>query len=264
MKEKILSYVPAECPWRDTLYWYDAIDSTNTRAKEMAKAGVPHGTVLIAGHQTAGRGRMGRSFQSPENMGVYLSVILRPNCPPAELMHLTCAAGTAMLVAVEKVSGIRPGIKWINDLVIETKKLGGILTEMSLDNGMVEFAVVGIGINCLQTEGDFPPQIAEIATSLSLAAGKKILPEVLAGSMVEALWSMSQILLEEKRGIMAAYRESCITIGRDVQVIRGDSVRPGKAVDLDDDGGLLVEFPDGTLQSVASGEVSVRGMYGYV
>ena len=124
MKDKILHHLTTECPWRDTLYWYDTIDSTNTRAKQLAKEGAPHGTVLIAGHQTGGRGRMGRTFQSPAGAGVYLSVILRPNCEPAQLMHLTCAAGVAMMDAVEAVSGIRPQVKWINDLVIHSKKTG--------------------------------------------------------------------------------------------------------------------------------------------
>ena len=264
MKEKILENLTAECPWRDTLYWYPVTDSTNSQAKQLARQGAPHGTVLIAGHQTGGRGRMGRSFQSPEGMGVYLSVILRPDCAPSSLMHLTCAAGVAMLRAVEKVSGVRPQVKWINDLVVGRKKLGGILTEMSVDKGMVEYAIIGIGINCLQKPEDFHPEIAGLATSLSLAAGHTIGPEKLAATMVEALWEMSQVLFTEKSQLMAEYKANCITLGQDVQVIRGDEIRPGKAIDLDEDGGLLVAYPDATAQIVSSGEVSVRGMYGYV
>ena len=264
MKEKILYNLPAECPWRDTLYWYPVIDSTNTQAKRLAREGAPHGTVLIADKQTGGRGRMGRTFQSPAGAGVYLSVILRPNCAPGQLMHLTCAAGAAMVDAVEAVSGVRPQIKWINDLVIGTKKLGGILTEMSVDKGMVEYAVVGIGINCRQNREDFPSEIADLATSLSTAAGKAVPPEVLAAAMVEALWKMDSVLLSEKSRLMAAYKACCITLGKDVQVIRADSLRPGRAIDLGEDGDLLVEYPDGSRELVSSGEVSVRGMYGYV
>ena len=264
MKDKILKNLTAECPWRDTLYWYDTIDSTNTRAKQLAKEGAPHGTVLIAGHQTGGRGRMGRTFQSPEGQGVYLSVILRPNCAPSRLMHLTCAAGVAMTEAVEAVSGVRPQVKWINDLVIAGKKLGGILTEMSVDKGMVEYAVIGIGINCLQKAEDFPSEIAGLATSLSMAATKVILPEKLAAAMVTALWKMDAMLFTHKAQLMDRYRKSCVTLGKEIQVIQGDTVLPGKAIDMDDDGGLFVEYPDGTTQLVASGEVSVRGMYGYV
>ena len=264
MKEKILNNLTAECPWRDTLYWYEATDSTNTQAKLLAKQGAPHGTVLIAGHQTSGRGRMGRTFQSPEGMGVYLSVILRPDCKPDALMHLTCAAGVAMVNAVENLCGVRPQIKWINDLVINGKKLGGILTEMSVDKGKVDYAVIGIGINCLQNQQDFPPEIAGLATSLSLSAGKRIQPEALAAAMVEALWHMSHILFTEKQQLMADYKANCITLGKEIQVIRGDRMLPGRAIDLDEDGGLIVSFPDGSLRTVNSGEVSVRGMYGYL
>ena len=264
MENKIKTYLDAECPWRGTLHWYPQTDSTNTQAKALAKAGAPHGTVLIAGHQTGGRGRMGRTFQSPEGKGVYLSVILRPACPPEELMHLTCAAGVAMTDAVEAVSGLRPGLKWINDLVIGSKKLGGILVEMSVEKGLVDYAVVGIGINCLQNREDFHPDIRDMATSLCLACGKPIPPEQLAAAMVTALWKMSRVLFSEKERLMDAYKAGCITLGREIQVLRFDTVRPGKAVDLDTEGGLVVEYPDGTREVVASGEVSVRGMYGYV
>ena len=264
MKAKILSYLTAECPWRDTLYWYDTVSSTNTEAKRLAREGAPHGTVLIAGHQTGGRGRMGRTFQSPDGQGVYLSVILRPSCEPTQLMHLTCAAGVAMMRAVETVSGIRPQMKWINDLVVSGKKLGGILTEMSVDKGLVEYAIVGIGINCLQQPEDFPPEIAGLATSLSLAAGHTIPPAKLAAAMVEALWKVDKSLFSEKAQIMAEYKENCITLGKEIQVIRQDQVCRGKALDLDADGGLLVQYEDSSAETVSSGEVSVRGMYGYL
>ena len=264
MKEKILSHLNAECPWRDTLHWFDTIDSTNTRAKLLAKQGAPQGTVVIAGKQTAGRGRMGRSFQSPDGQGVYLSVILRPNCVPTELMHLTCAVGAAMASAVDSVCNVRPQLKWINDLVVGKRKLGGILTEMSLSGGMVEYAVVGIGINCLQRAEDFPAEIADMATSLSGICGKPIPPELVAAAMIRELWNMEQTLLTEKQVWIDLYKANCITLGKDIQVIRGDVVSPGKALDVDSDGGLVVEYTDGRIETVASGEVSIRGMYGYV
>ena len=143
------------------IHYFDTIDSTNTRARELARQGASHGTVLIADHQTSGRGRRGRSFHSPAGSGIYMSVILRPNCSPQELMHLTCAVAVAACDAVETTAGIRPGIKWINDLILQNRKLGGILTEMSVDakTGMVEYAVIGIGINCSQTPNDFPADI---------------------------------------------------------------------------------------------------------
>ena len=265
MKQEILSYFTTECPWRDTLYWYKETDSTNTQAKRMAKEGAPHGTVLIAGRQTGGRGRMGRSFSSPEGMGVYLSVILRPDCPPDRLMHLTCAAAVAGCKAVETVCGITPGIKWTNDLVYGRKKLGGILTELSIDSksGLVEYAIVGIGINCLQNTEDFPPELREIATSVSKITNTPCSPAHLAAALTEALFVMDQSLLSGKKALMDRYRCLCMTVGEDIMVLRGDDIRYGTALDIDDDGGLLVRFSDGTEKFVTSGEVSVRGMYGY-
>lgn len=266
MKEKILSYVNAECPFRDTLHWYDCLDSTNTEAKRLARQGAPHGTVLVAGSQTGGRGRMGRSFSSPENMGVYLSVILRPGCPPNQLMHLTCAAGVAMCDAVTKAAGFTPGIKWINDLVHQKRKLGGILTELATDpaTGLTDYAIVGIGINCRQRTQDFPPELRDMAASLSMFAERPVDCAALAAAMVEELAKMSAGLFREKSALMARYRSLCVTLGQSVCVHRGDERHFGFAADMDDDGGLVVDFADGTRKTVHSGEVSVRGLYGYL
>lgn len=262
MKQEILSYITTECPWRDTLYWYDRTDSTNTRAKELAKAGAPHGSVLVAKAQTGGRGRMGRSFLSPTG-GVYLSVILRPGCTPDKLMHLTCAVAVAGCKAVEEACGVCPDIKWTNDLVFGKKKLGGILTELSLDgNGTVEYAIIGIGINCKKPT-NFPTDLQETVTSLQeVSAG--CTTEILSAKLMEQLWKMDNILFSGKEELMTFYRAHCITLGQEIKVIRGDSVDYGTALDLDADGGLLVRFRDGTEKTVASGEVSVRGMYGYL
>jgi len=262
MKEQIVNLLPASFGWRDSLIWYDTIDSTNTRAKELALSGAPHGTVVTAGHQSAGRGRLGRSFQSPAGMGIYMSVILRPACPPEALMHLTCAAGTAMCDAVETAVGFRPGIKWTNDLVYGMRKLGGILTELGLSpRGTVDYAIIGIGINCSQQPGDFPPEIRDIAASLSMVTGTHVDYTTLAAAMMEALWKLD---LTQKANLLRRYRADCITIGQDISLVRGDSVRYGRALDVDDEGALVVAFPDGVTEAVNSGEVSVRGMYGYV
>ncbi len=266
MKQKIFDQISTECPWRDTLYWYDTIDSTNTQAKEMAQTGAPHGTVVLAGSQSGGRGRMGRSFSSPQGMGMYLSVILRPHCTPDKLMHLTCAAAVAACNAVQRVCGIRPEIKWINDLVWGTKKLGGILTELSINSatGLVDYAVIGIGINCQQKREDFPDELQNMAISLETAAGVPCSPARLAAATVEALCETDRILLSGKAGIMDIYRQGCMTLGQEISVICGEKIRHGRAISLDEDGGLTVAFTDGTKETVNSGEVSVRGMYGYV
>lgn len=263
-KELLVSHMTAACPWMDTLRLYDTVESTNTLAKALGGQGVPHGTVLIADRQTLGRGRMGRRFLSPAGQGVYLSVILRPGCRAAALMHLTCAVGVAMCDAVEKVTGIRPGIKWINDLILAGRKVGGILTELSLDGDQVAYAVVGIGINCLQTPADFPAELQEIAGSLSMAVGKSVPPEALAAAMVEALYELSQKLLDDRNAIIDRYRQDCLTLGREVAVYAADGVYHALATDVDTEGCLIVRLPDGSLRTVSSGEVHVRGLYGYI
>lgn len=263
MKTQIQNKLPAGNDWRESLIYYDTIDSTNTRAKAMAHDGAPHGTVLIAGHQSAGRGRMGRTFQSPENMGIYMSVILRYACPPEQLMHLTCAAAEAMCDAVENAAGLRPGIKWTNDLVIGGRKIAGILTELVITPEQAA-AVIGIGINCCQREMDFAPDIRSFAGSLAMLTGKPICQADVAAAMILALQEMDKKLLIQKAAILSAYREDCITIGKDVALIRGEKVRHAHALDIDDTGALLVRHPDGSIEAVNSGEVSVRGMYGYV
>lgn len=266
MRSEILRFLPFDFQWKDTIVYFDSIGSTNTHAKQLAAQGAPHGTVLVAGSQTAGRGRLGRSFQSPPGMGMYLSVILRPNCPPASLMHLTCAAAVAACHAIEAVSGICPDIKWTNDLVCNKRKLGGILTELSVDtrSGLVDYAIIGIGINCCQSLGTFPPEIEKIATSLQTITGKHIPPAQVSAAVIEALAQMDRTLLAEKQQLMTFYRGHCITVGKQIQLLRGETVQHGLALDIDDNGGLLVAFANGKTETVTSGEVSVRGLYGYL
>ena len=260
MKEQILSALGSH-PWAETLQWHNSTDSTNDRAKALAEAGAPHGTVVIAGHQTKGRGRMGRSFRSPEGMGIYLSVILRPDCKPRELMHLTCAVAVAMCEAVETVSGLRPGIKWINDLVAQNRKLGGILTELSFTGDKVRYAVVGIGINCHQAPEDFPEEIADIAISLDTATGKRADMAALAAEMTRQLYRMQESLWDPDR--MARYRKDCVTLGKEIEIIQQQRRQRAVALDITEDGSLIARLPDGTTEEVATGEVSVRGLYSY-
>lgn len=266
MQESIISYLPDNHPWRSSIFWFDTVDSTNTHAKELAAAGAPHGTVLIADRQTGGRGRLGRSFQSPAGMGIYLSLILRPNCPAAQLMHLTCAVAVSTCDAVEQTLNFRPSIKWINDLVAQRRKLAGILTELSVNprTGFVDYAVVGIGINCQQCEDDFPAELRSIAGSAAMVTGKPVDRTRLAAAMIQELERMSRKLLTEKVQTMERYRGECVTIGAEVDVIRNDLHRRGTALDIDNEGGLLVSFTDGSTETVQSGEVSVRGLFGYV
>ena len=254
------------CPRQDSLLWFDTIDSTNTRAKELAAAGAAHGTVLIADSQTGGRGRRGRNFHSPAGSGIYMTVILRPECSPGDLMHLTCASAVAMCEAVEDSCGIRPGIKWTNDLVVGRRKIAGILTELGFGSrGGVDYAIIGVGLNCCQAESDFPEEIRDIAGSLHTVTGKAVDRAAVAAAMIDALYRMDRTLLTWKDSMMEQYRKDCITLGKAVSLVKADGiVRHGTALDVDADGGLLVQFDDGAEETVNAGEVSVRGMYGYV
>lgn len=265
METEILSYLPADHPWRDRFHYFDIIDSTNNRAKQMAAQGAPHGTVLVADQQLQGRGRMGRSFLSPPGCGIYLSVILRPDCSAEQLMHLTCASAVAVCDAAQAALDFRPRIKWTNDIVWQGKKLSGTLTELSISaTGRVDYAVVGIGINCCQCSVDFPSELRQIAGSMALACGKPVDRAALTAALITALSRISDKLLTGRREIMDAYRNDCITVGQRISVVRGESVRHGLALSVDDQGGLLVSFDEGTTETVNAGEVSIRGMYGYV
>ncbi len=250
-------------PWADKIQYFDRLDSTNSYAKDLAARGAAEGTVILAGTQTGGRGRMGRSFSSPAGMGIYMSVILRPDCLPEELMHLTCCAGVAACRAVEQAAEISPGIKWTNDLVLEKRKLGGILTEISVNahTRKVDWAVVGIGINGCQRPQDFPADIQNMACSLGLE--KKHLPR-LAAALVTQMQRMRGMLLEEKARLMEEFTRRCVTVGQEISILRGQEVSHARALGVDGSGGLEVVFPDGKKATVTSGEVSIRGMYGYL
>ena len=206
---------------------------------------------------------MGRSFSSPAGMGIYLSVILRPDCLPEALMHLTCAAGLAASDAVCAVTDRRPGIKWTNDLILARRKLGGILTELSVDahTRKVEWAIIGIGINCCQRPEDFPPEIREIAISLGLSPADR--PRLIA-ALIQTLFTTNHGILTKKAEIMEQFRARCVTIGQEISILRGDQVSHGTALSVDDEGGLHVRLTDESLTTVTSGEVSIRGMYGYL
>jgi len=264
MLKEILSRLPAEHPWQDRVHYFSTIGSTNDEARRLARQGAPCGTVLIAETQTGGHGRRGRSFHSPASSGIYLSVILRPNCAATELMHLTCAAAVAVCDAVERSAGFRPGIKWTNDIVHGKRKLGGILTELGFHlQGSVDYAIIGIGLNCSQRLTDFPQEIQEFAGSLEMFSKDPIDRSAVASGIILSLSQLEQTLLTAKDHILRQYRADCITLGKDVLLLRGDEVRYGRALDIDSEGGLIVQFDTGT-ETVNSGEISVRGMYGYI
>lgn len=260
-KRAIFRTIP-DHPWLKDLVLLDEVDSTNTYARSLADSGACEGTVVIAERQTAGRGRMGRTFLSPAG-GLYMSVILRPTAPPEQLLHLTAVVAAAVQRTVESVCGVQAQIKWTNDLVCGGKKLCGILTESVMDAGAktLNAVIVGIGINCDQTE--FDPSIADMATSIRLETGKAADRNALAGALIHAMYAVSLTMMTHKENWLRRFRENCMTVGRDVKLVRGNDTRIAHADGIGENGELLVTYDDGTQEAISSGEISVRGMYGY-
>ena len=252
-------------PWADQILVLQTVDSTNTFAKQLAAQGAPHGTAVLSDHQTGGRGRRGRSFSSPKGKGIYLSVVFRYDAAPDQLLHLTCMAAEAVHRAILDACGVDTGIKWINDLVYDKKKLCGILTELAVTpDGALDYVVCGIGVNCSQLPEDFPLEVAPMATSLLQITGCAPDRSRLAAALLRHLEQMARELLDAPLAWMEDYRSHCITLGQDVKIIRGDIQIPAHVDGMDNQGALQVTLPDGTKDTVFSGEVSVRGMYGYV
>lgn len=253
-------------PWADMIRVFDTVDSTNNVAKQLGAASAPAGTVVVANQQTAGRGRLGRQFRSDAGMGVYLTALLRPNVRPDALPPVTAMAAVAACDAVEACCGVRPQVKWTNDVILNRRKTCGILTELSVEaeSGMVSYLVVGIGVNVCQKETDFPPEIREIAGSLEMAVGGPVCRAKVAAALIEALARLDAALNGDWKNWMERYRADCLTVGKAVQILGDGAARPARCEGIDDTGALLVVYPDGTRERIFSGEVSVRGLYGYL
>ena len=248
----------------NTVLCFDEIDSTNSFLKQKALEGAADGTVVLAEFQTAGRGRLSRSFQSPKGKGIYLSVLLRPKLPPERIACVTAMAGVAVCNAVEKICGVRPGLKWPNDPVMGNRKLGGILTELVMMPDGTPAAVLGIGLNVLQSEADFAPEIRAVATSVSMELGHAVAREALVAELVEQLERAYAALRRDAWSEwVRIYREDCVHIGKQIRLIDPDGEQTATAVDIDETFGLVVE-ENGIRRTVRTGEISVRGLFGYV
>lgn len=261
-----LSSALTGCLVGSRLVCLDSIDSTNTEAKRQAARGAAEGLVILSDRQTAGRGRAGRSFHSPSGCGLYLSALLRPTLLPEQLANFTAWTAVAVCNAVESVCGVRPQIKWTNDLVLNGKKLCGILTELVINQitGMPDGLVVGIGINVNHKAEDFSEDIRSMATSLALELGRPVDRTRLAAEVIRALDRIYAGFPTDKAACLDQYRADCLTVGKPVRLITPVSSREAVATGIDEEFRLLVTYPDGTRDAIATGEVSVRGMYGYV
>ena len=244
----------------------ETVDSTNNEVKRRAVESVPDGLVVIAGAQTGGRGRRGRSFVSPAGKGLYLSALLRPDCPLEQVSALTAWTAVAVCDAVEEVCGVRPGVKWPNDVLLEGRKLCGILTELELEaeTAALRYVVVGLGLNVSQTEADFGPEVAPLAVSLAQALGRAPRRAELAAAVLAALDRMYAGFPGRWEGWLDRYRADCLTLGRPVRLLRPGGEEEAFAEAIDGNFALVVRRPDGRRETVSSGEVSVRGLLGYV
>lgn len=244
---------------------FDEIDSTNSYLKRIAFSGADDGTVAIAERQTMGRGRKGRSFESAAGKGLYLSVLLRPPLAPEELLPLTGLIAAAVCRAADRAGGVRTQIKWTNDIILNGRKLGGILTEPGLGAGGVEYVVAGIGLNVSQRTEDFTDEVAPIATSLARETGRTVSRAALAAALLEELDALYDALLRgDTAPYLADYRARCVTIGREVQLLWQDAREHVTALDVDGQFGLIVRRESGAVETIRTGEVSVRGLYGYI
>lgn len=261
----ISARLPAPRTGRGEILCLETVDSTNTYLKKLAAEGAPSGTVVISDEQTGGRGRRERPFQSPPG-GLYLSILLRPDCPPAEAVDLTAWAAVATCDAVEQQCGLRPDIKWTNDLLLHGRKMTGILTEMGVEgeSGALQYVIAGIGINLRQSREDFAALgLGEIATSLAAEGLDGGLDRcALAARLITALDRMSDQFPACRADWLARYRANCVTVGRPILLLRGGQSTPAQALAVEDDFSLRVRYADGREESVSSGEVSVRGLMG--
>ena len=230
--------------------------STNLTVKQHAAA-LPAWHTVIAAAQTGGRGRMGRSFYSPEGTGLYMSVLLRPDMAAEDAALITTAAAVAVCRAAEELGSDRAEIKWVNDVLIRGRKVCGILTEAGLDmeSGRLEYAVLGIGVNVTEPAGGFPPDIADVAGAV-FPARKRDRKNALAAAILRQLYDIYGRLPD--RGYVEEYRARCCLAGAAVNVLRGDESRRAMVLGVDDRCRLLVRYDDGSEEALFSGEVSVR------
>jgi len=236
---------------------FETLDSTNRLARQEADKGCQEGTVVVAEEQTAGRGRLGRQWYSPKQSGIWMSVVLRPRIVPAEAPKITLVAAVAVAAALRD-AGFSPRIKWPNDLLLAGKKVCGIYTEMKADPDQVLYLVLGIGINV--SEQSFPAELADTATSLRLASGTETISRpAMAALVLDRLEEFYRLFLEQGfAGIRAEWKAYSLNLGRDVLVRTLQTVISGRAVDIDDQGMLLVAGDDGILHRIAAGDVTLR------
>ena len=244
------------------VYYFDEIDSTNAKAKQIAEI-TPHGSIILADHQTIGKGRRGRNWVSPPDSGIWMSLLLKPDIMPDKASMLTLLMALSVSNAIVQVLGIENQIKWPNDIVINNKKVCGVLTEMSAEVDYVHYVVIGVGINVNMTE--MHDEIKESATSLKREVGYHINRALLIENILINFEHDYTIFLKtnDLSNFKEVYNQKLINKDRQVKIIQRDTEFTGVAHGIRNNGELIVETETGFV-NVSSGEVSVRGVYGYV
>ena len=245
---------------------WESIGSTNSRAAELAAEGAPEGVFVVARQQTAGRGRLGRSWVSPPDAGIYISMLLRPaSLTGGDLAPITLACGVAAARAVETVSGVRLGLKWVNDLVCEGRKVGGILAEMpSVPNPNGSAAgqralIVGFGLNLKLDANEVPDDLAEKMGWIGLFAEHPVNPNHLAAQLLLEVETAYDLLLNKNvKAVLDQWRSLSVTLGREIVATSGSTTITGTAIDIDEAGALNVQASDGKMHQIHAGEVTVR------
>lgn len=236
---------------------YRSIVSTNTVAKAMAEDGCPEGTLLLADHQSGGRGRIGKQFFSPDGVGLYMSLVLRPKMSASDALRITACAAVSTAEAIEEVTGITMGIKWVNDLFMGNKKVCGILTEASfnIENGGLDYAVLGIGINVFDPKGGFG-ELSNIAGALLPYTDDTCdLRCQLAAAVADRFFDRYENLSNEE--LLADYRKWLFILGKQIHVLRNGDMIPATAINVDERFRLEVEYADGRTDMLDSGEISI-------
>ncbi|MCI7061473.1 MAG: biotin--[acetyl-CoA-carboxylase] ligase [Lachnospiraceae bacterium] len=248
----------------------EKVDSTNTRAKQLAELGEPEGTLVVAEEQTAGKGRRGRGWASEPGIGIWMSLILRPELKPQQAASVTLVAAMAVASGIRECCHLETGIKWPNDVVVNGKKVCGILTETSSEPDYIHYVVPGIGINA--NTGEFPKELSDKATSIYLETGKKTNRNALIAEVMNAfsLYYGRYLQTGDLSLLQDEYNEMLVNRDREVLVLYGmaeeadpDKCQRGIAKGITPAGALIVETEEG-MKQVVSGEVSVRGVYGYI
>jgi len=243
--------------WKKVLY-FASVDSTNELAMALsAENAAVNGTVVIADCQKRGRGRLGRKWVSPPGRNVYMSVILKTVMAPAEAVFLTVAASTACAVAIRNTTGLDVRIKWPNDLMVEGKKIGGILAELRSHPAKSNFAVIGMGINVNSGIADFPEELRGIATSVREESGKRFSRAPIIVEVLRELENWYRTLINgERPWLLKRWKELSSTTGKKVIITVGSETFSGLAVDIDEDGMLLVQLHSGDIRRISAGDLT--------